>query len=68
MNKFALLLVIIGALNWLLIGIFQFDLVAAIGGGQSGVIARIIYCIVGLAGIWAISFWPRVGKVSRRDI
>lgn len=67
MNKFALLLVIIGALNWLLIGIFQFDLVFAIGGGQSGIIARIIFCIIGLAGIWAISFWPKVGKASSKN-
>ena len=68
MNKLVLLLVVIGALNWLLIGIFQFDLVAAIFGGQSAVGSRIIYSIIGLAGIWALSFWHKVGRVDRKDI
>ena len=68
MNKLVLLLVVIGALNWLLIGIFQFDLVAAILGGQSAVGSRIIYSIIGLAGIWALSFWHKVGRVDRKDI
>ena len=62
MNKTVLTLVIVGALNWLLIGIFQFDLVAAIFGGQTSVFSRIIYTIIGIAGIWAFSFW---GKVAR---
>lgn len=55
MNKLALVLVIIGALNWLLVGLFQYDLVASIFGGQGAIISRIIYTIVGLAGIWAIN-------------
>lgn len=55
MDTAALLLVIVGALNWGLISLFQFDLVAWIGGGQSGVISRIIYGIVALAGIWCIT-------------
>lgn len=54
MNRLALLLVIIGALNWLLVGVFQFDLVAAIFGGQSSILSRIIYSLVGLAGVWSI--------------
>ena len=45
---------IIGALNWGLIGLFQFDLVASIFGGMSAVFSRIIYALVGLAGIWGI--------------
>jgi uncharacterized membrane protein YuzA (DUF378 family) len=65
MNKTVLTLVIVGALNWLLIGLFQFDLVAAIFGGQSAVFSRIIYCIIGLAGIWAITFWRRVDRDVR---
>ncbi|UOQ85342.1 DUF378 domain-containing protein [Gracilibacillus salinarum] len=58
MKKLALILVIIGAINWLLIGLFQFDLVAAIfgGGSQEGTFARIIYTLVGIAGIISISF------------
>ena len=55
MDKSALLLVIIGAVNWGLIGIFQFDLVASIFGGQAAVISRIIYTLVGAAGLWCIS-------------
>ena len=55
MDIFALILVIIGAINWGLIGFFQFDLVAAIFGGQLSVWSRIIYAIVGLAGLWGIS-------------
>lgn len=55
MNKFSLVLVIIGALNWLLVGLFQYDLVAGIFGGQSAVISRIVYALVGIAGLWCIS-------------
>lgn len=56
MDKTALLLVIVGALNWLLVGIFQFDLVAAIFGGQQSLLSRIVYSLVGLAGLWSIKF------------
>ena len=55
MDKIALLLVIIGAVNWGLIGIFQCDLVASIFGGQAAVVSRIIYTLVGAAGLWCIS-------------
>ncbi len=55
MDTFSLILIVIGALNWGLVGIFQFDLVAAIFGGMSGVVSRIIYTLVGLAGIWGIT-------------
>lgn len=55
MDKIALLLVIIGAVNWGLIGIFQFDLVASIFGGRAAVVSRIIYTLVGAAGLWCIS-------------
>lgn len=54
-DKIALLLVIIGAINWGLIGVFQFDLVSYIFGGQGALISRIIYTIVGAAGLWCIS-------------
>ena len=54
-DKVALSLVIIGALNWLLVGLFQYDLVASIFGGPSAVVARIIYALVGIAGLWCIS-------------
>ena len=55
MDTLALILIVIGALNRGLIGIFQFDLVAAIFGGMSGVLSRIIYTVVGLAGVWGIT-------------
>lgn len=54
-DKIALLLVIIGGLNWGSIGLFEFDLVAWIGGGQSGIVSRIIYVLVALAAVWCIS-------------
>lgn len=54
-DKITLALVIIGAVNWGLVGIFQFDLVAWIFGGSDAIIARIIYTIIALAGIWCIS-------------
>ncbi len=55
MDTIALLLSIIGALNWGLIGICRFDLVAWLFGGQTAVISRVIYALVGLAGLWCIS-------------
>ena len=55
LDKIALILTIIGGVNWGLIGIFQFDLVAWIFGGQDAVVSRIIYAIVGLAGLWCIT-------------
>ncbi|AQX53373.1 DUF378 domain-containing protein [Priestia flexa] len=50
-QRFALVLTIIGAINWGLIGFFQFDLVAAIFGGQSAALSRIVYGLVGIAGL-----------------
>jgi uncharacterized protein len=47
----ALILTIIGAVNWGLVGLFQFDLVAAIFGGMDGAVSRVIYTLVGLAGV-----------------
>ena len=56
MDTLALILSIIGCINWGLGGIFQFDLVAWLFGGQGALISRIIYTIIGLAGLWSISF------------
>ena len=55
MDRIALILTVIGALNWGSIGLFQFDLVAWICGGQTSLLSRVIYTVVGLAGIWCIS-------------
>ncbi|MGI6189616.1 MAG: DUF378 domain-containing protein [Clostridiales bacterium] len=56
MDRLSLVLVIIGALNWLLVGLFQFDLVASLFGGRDALLSRIIYTIVGIAGAYCISF------------
>lgn len=55
LDRIALLLVIVGAVNWGSIGLFQFDIVAWIFGGQDASISRVIYTIVALAGVWCIS-------------
>lgn len=59
MNKLSLILLIIGGINWGSIGIFQFDLVAWIFGGQSAILSRVIYTLVGLCAIWCISLLVR---------
>ncbi|MBE6541448.1 MAG: DUF378 domain-containing protein [Ruminococcaceae bacterium] len=55
LDRISLILVIVGALNWGGIGLFRFDLVAWLCGGQDSVVARIIYTLVALAGIWCVS-------------
>ena len=55
MDRVSLVLVIIGAINWGLISLFQFDLVAYLFGGQGALVSRIIYGLVALAGLWCIS-------------
>lgn len=55
LDRIALLLAIIGAVNWGLVGVFQFDLVAFICGGQGTVISRVIYTLVAIAGLWCVS-------------
>ena len=54
---------IVGALNWGAIGLFQFDLVGQLFGGQSAIISRIIFTLVALAGIWCISLLFRQNEV-----
>ena len=54
-NKIALAIAIVGTLNWGLVGLFSFDLVAWICGGATAIVARIIYTVIALAGIWCIS-------------
>lgn len=55
-NLIALILIVIGALNWGLWGFFQFDFVAWFAGGHYSWFARVIYSIIGLAGVWSLSF------------
>lgn len=68
LSRIALILVIVGAINWLLVGVFQWDLVTAIFGGDtfraSSGLSRLIYALVGLAGIYSISFLFRDNAVK----
>ena len=63
MDTIALILSIIGSLNWRLVGIFRFDLVAWHFGGQASIFSRIIYTLVGLAGLWCVSFLLRRNRI-----
>ena len=70
-DKIALILTIVGALNWGSIGLFQFDIVAWLAGGADMLLARVIYTLVALAGIWCISLLFRESDdevVHDRDI
>lgn len=66
MNVIALILVIIGAINWGSIGLFGFDIVAALFGGQLSVMSRIIFTIVGIAGLWCISFFFKDSPIVKK--
>ena len=66
MDIVSLILVIIGAVNWGLVGFARFDLVAWIFGGQTAGFSRIIYALVGLAGLWCITLMFR-RKESRNS-
>lgn len=55
LDKIALALTVVGGVNWGLVGLFQFDLVAWIFGGQDAIISRVIYTVIALAAIWCIS-------------
>ena len=61
-DTIALLLTIIGAINWGLVGLFRFDLVAWLLGGQTSLLARIVYALVGVAGLWCITLLFRQRK------
>ncbi|MGI6577072.1 MAG: DUF378 domain-containing protein [Eubacteriales bacterium] len=63
LDRIALVLTIIGALNWGLIGLFRFDLVAYLFGGQTAGVSRVIYTLVGIAGIWCISLLFRQREI-----
>lgn len=64
MDKFALVLVIIGALNLLMAGLFRFDFIASIFGGETTVMARIIYSVIGAGGLWCIGLLAKLFKVT----
>lgn len=60
LNSIVLALVIVGAINWGLIGLFSFDLVATLFGGSTSMLSRIIYTLVGVSGIWALGFYKNL--------
>lgn len=63
LDRISLILVVIGALNWGSIGLFKFDVVAWICGGQGSILSRIIYTVVALAGVWCLSLLFRENEV-----
>ena len=66
LDRTSLVLTIVGGINWLLVGLFRFDLVAYLFGGQAATISRVIYTIVGVASLWCISLLFRE-RVSVSD-
>ena len=67
LDKISLALVIIGALNWGSIGLFRFDVVSWIFGGQAAPLSRIVYTLVALAGLWCISLLFRRYSTAEND-
>lgn len=67
LQRIALTLTIIGAINWGLIGFFKFDLVAAIFGGQTAFLSRVIYALVGLAGLACLSILFSPAREESKD-
>ena len=67
LDRIALALTVIGGINWGLVGIFRFVLVAWLFGGQDALISRIIYTVVGIAALWCISLLFR-GRDSVREL
>ncbi len=68
LDKICLLLIIVGALNWGSVGLFQFDLVAWLFGGSDALISRIVYTVIALAGIWCISLLFRENDETVADV
>lgn len=67
-DRIALILAVIGGLNWGLVGLFRFDLVAYLFGGQTATVSRIVYTLVGIAAIWCISLLFRERDTNRRSV
>ena len=67
LDRISLILVVIGAINWGAIGLFQFDIVAWLFGGQAAILSRIIYTLVALAGIWCLSLLFRHNEILVTD-
>lgn len=66
-DKIALAVLIVGGLNWGLVGIFQFDIIAWLFGGTAAVMSRVLYIIVALAAVWCISLLFRDERAAQRQ-
>ncbi len=64
MDMIALILSIIGSVNWGLVALFKFDLVAWLFGGQTAMLSRLVYALIALAGLWCISFLFRKNAIT----
>ena len=58
-DRIALLLIVVGGVNWGSVGLFQYDLVGVLFGGMSGIVSRIIFTLVGVAALWCVSLFFR---------
>ena len=68
LDRIALLLTIIGGINWGSIGLFRFDLVAWLFGGQTATVSRVIYTLVGLSALWCVSLLFRSDAIAEEDM
>jgi uncharacterized membrane protein YuzA (DUF378 family) len=66
LDRISSILVVVGAINWGAIGLFQFDIVSWLFGGQDAILSRIVYTLVALAGVWCISLLFRENEVLTR--
>jgi len=67
MDRIALVLVIIGGLNWGSVGLFRFDIVAWLFGGQTATVSRVVYTLVGLSAIWCVSLLFKEREEGREN-
>ncbi len=63
-DKIALILLVIGGINWGLVGLFELDLVAFLFGGAASILSRVIYILVAISAVWCISFLFRKESVA----
>ncbi len=68
MDRIALVLTIIGGINWGSIGLFRFDLVAWLFGGQTATVSRVIYTLVGLSALWCVSLLFRTDAIADEEM
>lgn len=66
LDSIALALLIVGGLNWLLVGLFEFDLVATIFGGQDALLSKVVYVVVGLCALYCLKFFGLLSRNGNR--